>query len=639
MGPIAMIRWKVFLTALALTLFLLWAVIFRFESWLKAGIEAGISAITNTKTEIKDLSVSFKNSSIRIKGLAIASPQTEFKNLLEIAEVSIDFQSLPLLEKRFVIDDFSVAGVAWATDRKTSGWLLKKKVKKKDPSWLSKQLDVALSKVSKEFQDLPVHQLADFRIPNNPKEILSMIDLKSEEEFRAAIAQIQEAISNWKNRFQQIQDISEYQAFVSKLDRLTTNLPKDPKAIVERIRLANEVLKFFQSEVKKTQKFIEDVQEEQKRILGIYNSANQAIVADYEKARKSVSLDQLNVENLSRLIFGAYWVNEAQRILSYQAFLRDKLDLKLDDKKNVEVQQRASGRDIIFVTPQKRPSFVLAKSDLSVTGLEKTQDNRLSQTYELKIRDVNSNPKLYGKPTSIDLTGRFRSAPIGSFQLELFWDYTKQISKDRYQLRVDKIEASSWPMGVPGVFPLKIEKGMAESSSQLSFEGDEMNWKNRIHFSEVVWSFKEVPRMGFILPVLIDAFDGIKNFYLDIQIAKNAAGEVSYRVESDADNQLMRAVQSAIAERLDEFLGKIKTEIELQVAKYRGEAENQLRQFNQEIFEKAQSKLQTTKKYQNQAQAKLKSLEKQAKSGAGGVVKDKLKDATKGLKKSLPKFR
>ncbi|MGA0164460.1 MAG: TIGR03545 family protein, partial [Bdellovibrionota bacterium] len=607
MESVYMIRWKVFLSALILTLLVLWIAVFRLESWVRAGIESGISAITNTKTEIKVLSISFKNSSLKIKGLAIASPRAEFKNILEISEISIDFQSLPLLEKRFVVDDFSIEGISWATDRKTSGWL-PKKMKSKESSWISKQVDETFSKVSKEFKDLPVNQLADFRIPNNPKEILSLVDLKSEEVFRSSIAKIQEAISDWKKKLQQIQDVSEYQSFVRKLDQLTANLPKDPKVIVERIKLANEVVKFFQSEVKKTQKFIEDVQEEQKRVLDIYSEANQAIRADYERAQKLVSLDQLNVDNLSRLIFGAYWVNEAQRILSYQAFLRQKLDLKFDEKRNVEVQQRASGRDIIFVTPQKKPSFVLAKSDLSVTGLEKTQDNKLSQTYELKIRDVNSNPKLYAKPTSIDLTGRFRSAPIGSFQLELFWDYTKQISKDRYQLKVDKIEASNWPMGVPGIFPLKIEKGMAESSSQLNFEGDEMNWKNRIHFSEVVWDFKEVPRMGFILPVLIEAFDGIKNFYLDIQISKNAAGEISYRVISDADNQLMRAVQSAVAERLNEFLSKMKSEIELQVTKYRGEAENQLKQFNQEIFEKAQSKLQMTKKYQNQAQAKLKSL-------------------------------
>jgi uncharacterized protein (TIGR03545 family) len=633
-----MIRWKVFLSALALTTLIVWFVSFRLEAWLKSAIESGVSALTETKTEIRRLNLSFKESQLKIKGLAVASKKHEFKNLIEIDSIVIDFQSLPLLSRRFVVDEFSVEGVSWSTDRRTSGWLPKKKKQKKD-SWFSKQWEEALSALTKEFEELPVSQLLDYRIPTDPAEILVALDLRSEAEFRSSIAKIQESIALWKTRGRQAKDISDYQKVVGQLQGLTANIPRDPKEIANRIQSANQVYSFFKAEAKKAQDLVRDVQQEQKNLVELVDRANQAVIADYERARKSFSLDQFSVDNLSRMLFGSHWVDEVKNVLVYHAFLRSILDLKSDREKDVEVRQRAKGRDIIFFSPKKQPSFVLAQSNFSVTGLERSGDGRLSQTYEAKLRDVNSNPKLYGKPTTVDLVGRFRSAPIGRAHLDLFWDYTQPVAKDRYALAVEKINAANWPVGIPRVFPLKMDKGSADSRSELSFNGDEMKWTNRIDFSQVDWNFREVPQVGFIVPILAETMQKIRDFYLEINLLRNERGQFSYQVRSDMDQKLLAAIRSVIESRIQQLAARLRLEINARVARYRTEAENQIKSYGSEILAPAESFLKATSAHEAQAAAKIKELESRARSVAEEAVKDRVKDAAKDIKKSLPSIR
>src|SRR4051812_4597579 len=99
-----MIRLKVFVPLLLVAVLASLFVLFRFDALLKVWIENGISNFTETKTDIGDLHISFKDSSLTIGRMEIASKDDEFKNLVEFADIVIDFQTLPLLKKRFIVD-------------------------------------------------------------------------------------------------------------------------------------------------------------------------------------------------------------------------------------------------------------------------------------------------------------------------------------------------------------------------------------------------------------------------------------------------------------------------------------------------------------------------------------------------------
>lgn len=631
-----MIRWKVFLPAVVMSALVVWFAIYRLDSWLKHQIENTVSAVTGTRTNISSLNLSLRKSRLQIERLQIASAKEEFQNAVDFSEIVIDFQSLPLLEKRFVIDDFSIKGIDWKTPRKTSGFLPEEK-KDEKPSWFSEWADEAFDSLKKEMNELPVAKLGDFRIPSNAKEVLGQLNLESEKAFKESLIEIQRARTDWTDKLKALQDVSEYKEFYGQVKQATENLPQDPQAILDRVQTLKRVVEFFRGQQEKAGNLYGDIKQEYHNLEGMYDRATGAISKDYNRARSLVSLDQFNLENLSKVMFGPQWFDRAEQVFHYHSMIRHWAEtLKTPAKEGVEIRQRAKGRDIIFITPKKKPSFVLAKSEFSVSGFEKKELGEVSQTYALKIDNLNSNPRLTGKPTSVDVEARFRNWVVGAFDLNLFWDYTSETPKDSYTLSADSIQASHWPVGIPKVFPIKIEKGVAKSKSQLQFTGDHMSWINRIDFRNVDWSLREVPQVGLLLPTLSELFKNIHSFFLEFELSRKN-GVFGFAVRSDLDNKMSDSIQSIIQAKWKEFQEKLKRELDEKIQIVRQEAQKELQEFRNQAVAEVEKKLELAKQYQSEAENKIKDLERKAKELAENKAKSEVQKQIDNIKKDLPK--
>jgi len=630
-----MIRWKVFLPVFIVVALSLWFCIYRIDFWLKAAFENAISAVTGTKTDITYLRVSFRNSSLIIKKLEIASSKEEFKNALEFSDIVIDFQSLPLLEKRFVVDDFSIKGITWGGPRRKSGFL-PPQPKDDKPSWFSEWADEAVSKVKSEFGELPVAKLADFRVPTNVDEVLTTLNLESEKALRAALVSAQESKTEWTRTISELKDVSEYREMFSQVQRAASSSPQTPAEILDKVKVIQTSISFFENEKKKADQLLNQTQAEWKKLQATYKMAVDSIEEDYKRAKEVVSLDQFDLKNLSRLMFGSQWMDRVELVLQYHAMIRHYLALmKPKEESKVEVRQRAKGRDIIFVSPKRKPAFVLAHSGFSVTGLESNNANTVSQTYELELKDLNSNPRLFGKPTEVDLDLRFKNWVMGEAKLDMFWDYTGSPLKDRYKLEANRIEASNWPVGIPKIFPVKMAGGVANSSSLLSFVDDEMKWTNRVNFVDISWDFREVPRIGFVIPAISEVLQKIKDFFVEFEILRKQ-GNFDFIVRSDLDDKMQKALMEVIEEKWKAFQAKLKLAIEEKVAKYRREALAEIGRYKKDVLGKVEEKKKLAENYQKQAEARFKEVqnlaEKKKKELQNKVKKeagDKLKDITK----------
>ncbi|PIR21976.1 MAG: hypothetical protein COV44_10310 [Deltaproteobacteria bacterium CG11_big_fil_rev_8_21_14_0_20_45_16] len=636
-----MIRWKVFLPVFVIVALSLWFCIYRIDFWLKGAFENAISAVTGTKTDITYLRVSFRQSSLTIKKLEIASSKEEFKNAMEFSDIVIDFQSLPLLEKRFVVDDFSIKGITWGTPRKKSGFL-PPQPKEDKPSWYSKWADEAMSKVKSEFDQLPVAKLADFRVPTNVDEILTTLNLESEKALRAALVSAQESKTEWTKTISELKDVSEYREMFSQVQRAASSTPQTPAEILEKVKVIQTSISFFENETKKADELLRQTQNEWKKLQATYKMAADSIEEDYKRAKAIVSLDQFDLNNLSRLMFGSQWMDRAEQVLQYHAMIRHYLALmKPKEEARVEVRQRAQGRDIIFISPKRKPSFVLAHSGFSVTGLENNDAKTVSQTYELELKDLNSNPRLYGKPTEVDLDVRFKNWILGEAKLDMFWDYTGTPIKDRYKLEASRIAASNWPVGIPKIFPVTMEKGVANSSSLLSFVDDEMKWTNRVNFEDIAWDFREVPRIGFIIPAISEVLQRIKNFFVEFEILRKE-GDFDFIVRSDLDDKMQKALMEVIEEKWKDFQAKLKLAIEEKVEKYRKETLAEIDRYKKDVLGQVEEKKKLAENYQKQAEAKLKEVQNIAekkKKELQNKVKKEAGDRLKNITKQAPKIK
>src|SRR5256885_2227704 len=109
------IRLKVFIPCLVLIALIGGVLFFRLDIWVKQSVEDGLSAFTETKTEIDQLRISLSDSTIHIRKLQVASKDDEYKNAVEFEDILLGFELLPLLNKRVVVDHLNVQGIAWGT--------------------------------------------------------------------------------------------------------------------------------------------------------------------------------------------------------------------------------------------------------------------------------------------------------------------------------------------------------------------------------------------------------------------------------------------------------------------------------------------------------------------------------------------
>jgi uncharacterized protein (TIGR03545 family) len=87
------------------------------------GLERALETVFQAKAEVDGLRLSILRGRVELDRMAVADRGQPMRNLFELAAVGVDLDTLRLLERKFVIDEVSLAGLRWGTARRTSGAL------------------------------------------------------------------------------------------------------------------------------------------------------------------------------------------------------------------------------------------------------------------------------------------------------------------------------------------------------------------------------------------------------------------------------------------------------------------------------------------------------------------------------------
>lgn len=618
-------RLKVFLPAVLLVALVTYVVSLKLEVWLKHWIEDGISAITQTRTDISHLELSFKNSSLKLKRLEIASSEDEFKNLIEFENIVIDFQTLPLLQKRLVIDNFSITGLAWGTKRTRSGFLPPKPPA--PPSWLSKEFDKAFSSLKTEMAELPIAKLLDFDIPKDPRELVNLVDLKSIEAFKQTTTFVEEKKSEWTEKMKELRDISEYEKRFAEVKQFVDRPPQNPQDVLKAVETIQSTVQYFENEKKRAEDLIHKISDDAQKVTGQVDAAQKALADDYERAKKVLSLEDLSVDHFSKILFGPEWVQRVNLVLTYHKMLRSLLASKPADE-GVEVKKRAKGRDIIFIKEKKEPGFLLSKSEFSVNGIEQGDRKMVSQIYRLKLDSINSAPRIYSKPMEIELSADLKHLIVDKIFFDAVLDYTKPVDREEFKVGLQNFKAEDWPVGIPNVFDIRMSKGVANSETSLKFEGDELLWKSQVSFKDVVWDLKQIPKRGILMPIFDEVFQRLGSFELKMVLRSTKEG-LDFDVDSDLDKKMKEAIDAGVRKKVAEFQERVRKEVDGRIELFRSQALKQVSSFQADVVDRIQGVISKLSTYSQEAE---KAIDRVKKSGED-AARRKLQDE---VQKSLP---
>ena len=117
------VKFMPLIASVSLVILMVSAVLIFKDPLIKKGLRSVMQSAFGAKVDIAYLHLGILDSNFTIRGLEVANRNNTMKNLFEIGGLTVDFDLLQLLRKRFVSDEMSVTDVRVNTDRETDGAL------------------------------------------------------------------------------------------------------------------------------------------------------------------------------------------------------------------------------------------------------------------------------------------------------------------------------------------------------------------------------------------------------------------------------------------------------------------------------------------------------------------------------------
>ncbi len=215
-------------------------------------IKSGCEAAFGAKTDIQSVKVKLLGISIRVNGIAIGDKNSEeydyMKNLFEAEKITIDMNFTQALRGKAIINDVSVEGMKFGTDRTTSCYIPPKERTSLKNSAFAKELK---ARSDKALEDLKA-QAAEIAGGSSVDEIVSNIEsqLKTPAAAKKAREDVQTLVAKWQAKPDelktQVETFSESVKELQKLDMKSFKSASD----VEKVKKAKEYLETVNAAIK-----------------------------------------------------------------------------------------------------------------------------------------------------------------------------------------------------------------------------------------------------------------------------------------------------------------------------------------------------------------------------------------------------
>lgn len=384
------------------------AVLIFKDPLIKKGLRSVMQSAFGAKVDIEYLHLGILDSNFTIRGLAVANRNNTMKNLFEIGGLTVDFDLLQLLRKRFVSDEMSVTDVRVNTDRETDGALPEdyaqtsrlERLKTQVADFTMEKAGVVKNSVSEIFAQYDPETLV-----KNFYDQLTIPELTKDIE-----AQMNVLIPAWKGVPDQLtasvnKVMADGQAAAS-FD--WGSVQSDPTKIREGIASIRSAVESATALYNETEQTMNMLRRDANTVQSLADQAQRAVTADFNLvsgeinkiASFSIKEDGMNIlttsfEKILADLFGQYYPM-VQELMVYVQDLSAKSAAKEQETVAVVEEkpaiQRYEGRTIEY-SVDNIPSFLIKR--MHGSGADG------SFSLSLDVNDISSDMDKWGKPASI----------------------------------------------------------------------------------------------------------------------------------------------------------------------------------------------------------------------------------------------
>lgn len=542
-----------------------------FDILLKKAFIATGEMIFGAKVEVDSLKTSFIHLSLEMTGLKCADRNDYFKNVIDIDQIKFQAKFSPLLRKKIVIDEMSVTGLKWGTERKTSGKLPPKKEKKfekkkKKDGMFSKFFEGAKNKATSEFNNLPaVDAFAKIEAQTKNFDVNSLInaaDLQSLNEINKLSAETEAKYNNYKTKisgYKIEEKIEETKTLINDISKTKSFALSDISASAGKIEKLKENKKELESILKDLNNAKKDLTESvnfTKQIQGMINK-------DIDSLSSKVALPGLDTRNISRILFGQQWINRTDKIIYYMSLVKKYMPEKKAEK---EVKERQKGRDIIFKQKQY-PDLLISK--INITGTTAKNSKTQGINFSGFIKNITSSPDMIGSPVTLEIKGNDGSR---SLLVEGIFDYRGNASDNILKITLKGLSGSALNIPDNDYLPL-INTGNMNMYGIFSLKDNKFLCSADIKLADI--KEKQIPENA-AMKYIVKITNSIKSFSVSAKAGVNDKNESEFNISSDIDKKISEAVSSLFASQIAEVKEKARSEINKMIQEKQKQLEEKL---------------------------------------------------------------
>ena len=548
------IRWSFLLTTIIIIALIAILNILFFDKILKKVIISAGQTAVGAKVEIDYLKTSFKNCSVTINGFRAADKNNYFKNLVDIEKIRFDVRFAPLLRKKVVIDEMSLDGLRWQTDRKTSGELPKKKKSNKE-SKFAKMFKTAKDKTVTEFNNLPSVEMF-----NKIQDQIKNFDVNKliEDSGLSSIKEVEKVSADLQDKYKSYQDKINnfnYEEKINRAKTLADDLSKSKFGsladIANTAKKVNE-LKTLKKEFDDVLAELNNAKKDVSATIDVTKQIKNTITNDVNMICEKISIPTLNTKNISQMLFGTKWVNRVEKVLYYISIIKQYIPEGSDEEEVKEVKQRALGRDIIF-REKLYPSLLI--SLMKVTGTTAKTKEEVGIDFSGLIKNISSSPKLVGAPIILELAGNNSTQKLAVNGL---FDHRTKDSKDNVKVEIAGLSGTILNIEPNDYLPL-IDTSKVNVAGSFDLNNSGFLCSADIAFRDI--KEKTLNSVEGNLKYLAQITNSIKSFDVNLTAQTQDSENLNIKINSDIDKKLYDAISKLFSAKVNEAKDKIKQKV------------------------------------------------------------------------------
>lgn len=624
------VRWGGFLPlAIITTATILYFWLF-FDRQLKYGLEVGLTAANGAHVDIGSLKTRLLHGELLIGKVEVGNPAEPMKNRIEVETLRFKLRVPPLVKMKVVIEDSSILGIKYGTPRTYSAAI---PVAPKAASDFSQKVMAGFEKVLKDkVGEGEVARVGSLLEGGDLKGKAISIgeDSNSLKSIKSAQSLIETSSKDLDAKAKSLPDekaIGEVKGRLDKIGQTKVN------SIDDAGRLLNE-LKSVESDITSMTNKAKDVGDGAAQLTTKVNQSvsdvDKSIDEDVAYVKKKMQIPNLNLKDLTTPLLGPKLGKLLEQALFYVELARKYMPpKKKGEKEPIAVQERKKGRDFEFGSRTSYPSFLLEKATItSALSPDQSQGDAKGE-----ILGANSNPAVYGKPTTADLVANFPHAKVSGARLNLNIDHVTEVAKETGTFKVDAFPVEDWVLSEGAPFFLKVDKASGRGQLELRFQDDEINLEMKSLLSQTVYSLKsDNSRLEGILKRALANFSTF-NLLARVTV-KN--GKLDMSMSSDLGERLGGAIQHEVQAQLDLANQEIRKRVTAEVEAQKKALLAQVDAFKKNTLGPLDSKLKGVNDLKGQLQGQIDRINKEKDNLVKGKAQQELEKAKQNLK--LPKF-